>query len=77
MMGCDEKVVKYFSFHFWAREDGVFLPSSYYSKVYEALKSLLATEHFTISPIRTKNKKKLKMAYGCSKILEYTLPHLF
>ncbi|WP_228369939.1 hypothetical protein [Caldicellulosiruptor saccharolyticus] len=53
-------MVKYFSFHFWAREDGVFLPSSYYSKVYEALKSLLATEHFTISPIRTKNKKEVE-----------------
>uniref|UniRef100_A0A7C5Z1X7 Uncharacterized protein n=1 Tax=Caldicellulosiruptor owensensis TaxID=55205 RepID=A0A7C5Z1X7_9FIRM len=60
MMGCDEKVAKYFTFHFWAREDGVFLPSSYYSKVYETLKSLFASEQFTISPIRTKNKKEVE-----------------
>ncbi|WP_271629082.1 hypothetical protein [Caldicellulosiruptor sp. DIB 104C] len=36
------------------------MPSSYYSEVYEALKSLLATEQFTISPIRTKNKKEVE-----------------
>ncbi|WP_232841794.1 hypothetical protein [Caldicellulosiruptor acetigenus] len=53
-------MAKYFTFHFWAREDGVFLPSSYYSKVYEVLKSLLATEQFTISPIKTKNKKEVE-----------------
>ncbi|WP_237699101.1 hypothetical protein [Caldicellulosiruptor kronotskyensis] len=53
-------MAKYFTFHFWAREDGIFLPSSYYSKAYEVLKSLLATEQFTISPIRTKNKKELE-----------------
>lgn len=42
------------------KEDGIFLPSSYYSKVYEALKSLFSTELFTISPIRTKNKKEVE-----------------
>lgn len=60
MMGCDERLVKYFTFHFWAREDGVFLPSSYYSDVYEVLKSIFKTDCFTISPVRTKNKKEVK-----------------
>jgi len=60
MMGWDEKVAKYFTFHFWAREDGVFLPSSYYSRIYETLSFLLASEQFTISPIRAKNKKEVE-----------------
>ncbi|HEY8361903.1 MAG TPA: hypothetical protein VIK77_03340 [Tissierellaceae bacterium] len=53
-------MAKYFTFHFWAREDGVFLPSSYYSRIYETLSFLLASEQFTISPIRAKNKKEVE-----------------
>lgn len=60
MMGCDEKVVKYFIFYFWVREDGVFLLFFYYFKVYEVLKSLFVIEQFIIFFIKIKNKKEVE-----------------
>lgn len=37
----------------------MFLPSSYYSRIYDSIGFLLASEQFTISPIRTRNKKEV------------------
>jgi len=50
----------YFVFNFIAKEDGVFLPSSYYNKLFHEIRKLLSTELFTITAVRTKNKKEVE-----------------
>ncbi|WPX08761.1 hypothetical protein [Anaerocellum danielii] len=53
-------MVHYFVFNFYAREDGVFLPSFYYNELFHVIRNLLSTELFTITHVRTKNKKEVE-----------------
>ena len=50
----------YFVFNFFAKEDGVFLPSSYYNELFHVIRKLLSTELFTITTVRTRNKRKVE-----------------
>lgn len=50
----------YFVLNFFAREDGVFLPSSYYNEIFGMIGDALSSHLYTITPIRTKNKKEVQ-----------------
>ncbi|WAM33896.1 hypothetical protein [Caldicellulosiruptor morganii] len=50
----------YFVLNFYAKEDGVFLPSSYYNEIFNTIKNIVKSDLFTISPVKTRNKKEVE-----------------
>ncbi|AEH51254.1 hypothetical protein [Pseudothermotoga thermarum] len=57
----ETKLIYYYAIlHFVAREDGIFLPFSYYADFFEIVRNIMKTDIFSISPIITKNKKEVQ-----------------
>lgn len=50
----------YFVLNFFAKKDGVFVPSSCYNEIFCMISDLLYSDLFTITPIKTKNKKEVQ-----------------